>query len=357
MNKLLDFYLKNEKEFYELSMNEIIEKWAKLFYGNFEYHNNAFIISIQQQEPFTRMFFPINVIENKYKAVKNNQYFDINLVIKNINWKNKKVDKLTINLDYYTLYRYEFECDSCGEKVQGQLKDFYRIIQSNSFMCPHCKNTVAHRIKQYESKFKKSMQKSYGVDHPAQSKEIRKIMEKTCMDKFGYSTPFGSPDLRNLAYDTMLEKYGKKGISGFGGGKRISLLENSFIKHFLLEYNNSDDDIYCDYLNKQYYIDTESGKKWMDLYIKNKKTVIQIHGDFWHGNLKIFNEDKIHPIYKMTFSDVYNRSYNRDQEVYKSNKIKAYFVIWESSIHQNEDNIIKNIISKINEGFNGFIEL
>jgi hypothetical protein len=357
MNKLLDFYLAHEKELFELSMDEIITKWVETLYKNCYFHNNAFIISTQQKEPFTKMFFPINIIENKYKAIKNNQYYDIKLIIKSVNWKNKKIDKLVINLDFITSYKYEFECDSCGKKVQGQLKDFYRTIQSNSFTCKNCKNTVAHRIKKYKNNFTKSMQQSYGVNHPSQSKEIRQRMEKTCMDKFGYSTPFGSPDLRNIAYNTMLTKYGKRGISGFSGGKKISLLENNFIKHFLLEYNKLEDDIYCDLLNKQYYIDTEYGKQWMDLYIKNKKTVVQIHGDFWHGNLNKFDKNKMHPIFKIKFLDVYTRSCDRDKKAFQSDKVDAYFIVWESSIHQNEDNIIKNIIDKINEGFNGFIEL
>lgn len=348
MNKFLNFYLKND--FAKLALNEILEKWSVGIYGPLDYIKYNFIISNKQKKDFTELFFTQDIIEKKY---------NIKLNKKNITRRKKDVvEKLFIDLDNdLTSYSYVYKCDSCNRKVSGQLKDFYYTIKSNNFVCKECKNTVSHRLDTYNKKYKKSIKEKYGVEHPLKSKEIRNKIEETCLERYGYTTPFGSPDLRNIAYKTMLDKYGKRGISGFGGGKKISLLENNFIKNFLIKYNNPADDIYCDQLNKQYFIDTSNGRKWLDLYIKNKKTVIQVHGDFWHGNLSIFDSSKIHPVIKETFEDVYNKSDLNDQAIYNTDKVEAYFVVWESSIKHDENKIIKQIIEYIKEGRNGFITL
>ncbi len=357
MNKFLDFYLDNN--FIDLDLITILDKWSNLLYGQLNYKQFDFIISNKQSDDFTNLFFPLDIIKSKYKAIKDGVSIDIKLSNKIVVRRRKdKINKIYLVLpEDLTSYKYEYKCDSCNNLVSGQLKDFYYTIRSNNFVCKKCKNTVSHRLNKYKIKYKKSNIDKYGTAHPVQSKKVRSKIEQTCKERYGYSTPFGSPDLRQIAYETMLKKYGVRGISGFSGGKKISLLENNFIKNFLLKYNNINDDIYCDQLNKQYFIDTENGRKWLDFYIKNKRVAIQVHGDFWHSNLNVFESNKIHPIFKKTFKKVYEESNNNDVILSNNSKIDAYFVVWESSIKKDEVKIINKIIEAIQEGKNGFITL
>jgi hypothetical protein len=81
-----------------------------------------------------------------------------------------------------------------------------------------------------------------------------------------------------------------------------------------------------------------------EVYINNKKikfdgyneltnTVYEFYGDFWHGNLKIYNENDIHPINKKTFGELYNDTINREQ-VIKNNGYNL-ITIWELDYKNN----------------------
>jgi len=40
----------------------------------------------------------------------------------------------------------------------------------------------------------------------------------------------------------------------------------------------------------------------------------EFHGDFWHGNPRVFDKDKIHPIKGVTFGEIYEASCAKDQK-------------------------------------------
>ena len=56
----------------------------------------------------------------------------------------------------------------------------------------------------------------------------------------------------------------------------------------------------------------------VDGHCKETNSVYQFHGDFWHGNLATFDQDKIHPRYKekgLTYGDKYKETLTKDQEL------------------------------------------
>lgn len=55
----------------------------------------------------------------------------------------------------------------------------------------------------------------------------------------------------------------------------------------------------------------------VDGYCKENNTVYEFHGDFWHGNPNIFDQDKLHPYSKKceTFGDKYQKTLLRDQKI------------------------------------------
>jgi hypothetical protein len=58
------------------------------------------------------------------------------------------------------------------------------------------------------------------------------------------------------------------------------------------------------------------GKRYnVDAYISRSKTVYEFYGDYWHGNLDIYAADKQHPMFKMTFGDLYKKTINREAEL------------------------------------------
>lgn len=69
-----------------------------------------------------------------------------------------------------------------------------------------------------------------------------------------------------------------------------------------------------------------------DGYDPITNTIYEFHGDFWHGNPKIFSLTDINPINKKTFGDLYQKTVERDQEILKSGF--NLITIWESDFYE-----------------------
>jgi Zn finger protein HypA/HybF involved in hydrogenase expression len=69
-----------------------------------------------------------------------------------------------------------------------------------------------------------------------------------------------------------------------------------------------------------------------DGYCKTNNTIFEFHGDFWHGNPKIYNKTKINPRIGVTFGELY------DNTIQKANYIKnngyKLIEIWENDWKQ-----------------------
>jgi hypothetical protein len=57
-------------------------------------------------------------------------------------------------------------------------------------------------------------------------------------------------------------------------------------------------------------------------------TIYEFNGDFWHGNIKIFNPDDIHPRIGITFGKLYQKTIEKEK-YYKVNGFNV-ISIWES---------------------------
>ena len=86
-------------------------------------------------------------------------------------------------------------------------------------------------------------------------------------------------------------------------------------------------------------------KYFADFYLYEHKAIIEVNGDFWHGNPKIYGDtkDKI-PLYE-----------NQKEQIIKDENKKNdfikfgfnYFVIWEDDIYKDIDKEMKTIINKL----------
>jgi hypothetical protein len=67
---------------------------------------------------------------------------------------------------------------------------------------------------------------------------------------------------------------------------------------------------------------------YADGYNSENNTIIEFHGDFWHGNPDIFKREQINPITLFTFGELYDRTINRTNHI----KTLGYNVIeiWEN---------------------------
>lgn len=79
----------------------------------------------------------------------------------------------------------------------------------------------------------------------------------------------------------------------------------------------------------------------VDGYDPSNNTIYEFYGDFWHGNINIYNVDKTNKILKKTFGELYNEVLNREQQLSQSgfNVIS----IWESEFKKRRKENDKNI--------------
>ena len=74
----------------------------------------------------------------------------------------------------------------------------------------------------------------------------------------------------------------------------------------------------------------------VDGYYKKTNTVYEFHGDFWHGNPKVFDPDKINPISKKRYGDLYQKTIDRDNEIRKLGY--NLVTMWENDYYSNCSN-------------------
>jgi hypothetical protein len=72
----------------------------------------------------------------------------------------------------------------------------------------------------------------------------------------------------------------------------------------------------------------ESGRTKVDGYIARTRTIIEFHGDFWHGNPKYYGSSDWNDTTQCTFGELYRRTMLRMQELVSMGYTVQY--IWES---------------------------
>ena len=68
--------------------------------------------------------------------------------------------------------------------------------------------------------------------------------------------------------------------------------------------------------------------KHVDGFSEKKNTIIEFHGDLWHGNPKIYNPNDINPVTKKSHFESYNKTMERDNNL--RNEGYNLIIIWES---------------------------
>ncbi|KKL70695.1 hypothetical protein LCGC14_2102310, partial [marine sediment metagenome] len=69
-----------------------------------------------------------------------------------------------------------------------------------------------------------------------------------------------------------------------------------------------------------------------DAYDPKTNTVYEFFGDYWHGNPEVFDKDKIHPISKKSFGELYKKTLKRLKLLKKSGYNVIY--IWENDFNR-----------------------
>ena len=123
----------------------------------------------------------------------------------------------------YNYYGYSFEtgsaiCPVCGKEftmTKRQIDGFKKNPNKSIGCCTSCSKAliiITHgsplaNPETYQ-KTKESLRKNYGVEHPAQAKEVMEKMKATTKERFGVENSFLSKEVQEKKKKTNLKRYG-----------------------------------------------------------------------------------------------------------------------------------------------------
>jgi very-short-patch-repair endonuclease len=102
-----------------------------------------------------------------------------------------------------------------------------------------------------------------------------------------------------------------------------------------------------DKLNISYISQFRLGRKIYDIRILNTDIIIEVNGDFWHGNPNFYKDDDIihHPFKHVTAKELWIKD-EKKKEIAESKGFNIIY-IWEDEINKNKNNLINMLINKI----------
>jgi G:T-mismatch repair DNA endonuclease (very short patch repair protein) len=317
-------------------------------------------------------------------AICNKEFSQTNILKVHIN-RHHNIDELTNEINYI---KSQIEIDDSEfDKVKNlyiegynvcDLKKIYGVSFSKYIEVLGLKrtNSESKKTQIYKNKIESTNLKKFSVKNPSQSEAIKEKKKQTFLKNFGYENNFCNKKIQKLAQsnidyekvynttrDSLIEQYGPdvynvSQIPGVGKKignslkKRISkMTENERRKMTETARSNikyvSSQEIRIQAILNQLDIEyTANGflyaYNW-DLIFKNK-IIIEIQGDFWHGNPKFYKESDV-LLQGLSVKDVWDK----DKKKRKAVESKGYSVyyIWENDINKMTDEEIYNLLKNI----------
>ena len=122
---------------------------------------------------------------------------------------------------------------------------------------------------------------------------------------------------KQIAHHHLECKWGCPGCSHAG----ISKISFEWLEIMKIVYN-------CNIVNgfnSNEFTIPDIGK--VDGFCYEKSLIFEFHGDFWHGNPKIFNKNELNKVSKKKFGELYNKTIERDLKIIEKGYNLIY--IWE----------------------------
>lgn len=194
-----------------------------------------------------------------------------------------------------------------NRKIITFLLEYYQIDKKTEH--DRCNN---ERVKQ---KKKDTFIEKYGVDHPIKTKAVRDKIKATCLSRYGVDS-----NLKTNKFEKLLGKG--------------SLLEER-VEEFL---------IISGIKYESHYI--IEGKEFDFLCtIKNKKFLLEVNGDYWHGNPSKYKPTdivKTHDGVELTASDIWLK--DNEKKLIGEGEYEVR-VVWETDLKKDFLTTMYNIIN------------
>jgi hypothetical protein len=250
-------------------------------------------------------------------------------------------------LNYYGLdkEKIKLELDSLGSILSfiekyplifnSKKNQYYDLFKFFKIDCSIKKSSNHKNIK--IKKAKTSLEK-YGYEHNFCKNHPSRIKwEKKLLESEGITNVFQRQEVKDKSLATVIMKYGSKQKRGFlQRGKSISTLNKWLYKTL--------NDLNIEY-QAEFAIKRHKGLYYFDCILINTNKLIEINGDYWHANPKIYKPNDL--ILKGSSGEIMAKnkwlSDKRKINYAKKNGFEV-LTIWELDIKLNERQEIQRII-------------
>lgn len=231
-----------------------------------------------------------------------------------------KLKEIHNNLYDYSKTQY-VNCRSNIEIICLKHGSFYQNAHNHlsGQGCPKCKTDKF--IKRLSLTINEFIEKSNLIHH--NKYDYSKSIYTNVSDKINIICPIHG----------LFEQIARDHLDGHGCrkcGHHISKLEIEWLNSLNIPDDKKHRNIYLSYNGTKFNVDG---------YMPEINTIYEFYGDFWHGNLELFNINDLNSPAHKTFGELYNKTIDRENLI----KEAGYKII---SIWENDWNKIKKEIEK-----------
>lgn len=200
---------------------------------------------------------------------------------------------------------------------------------------------------------KKTMLEKYGVENISQAQVVKDKKTQKALDRYGCVNVFQSEEIKKKSKQTMLEKYGvghtiqlPNFIKNNGKLSKNHKEIFEFLKKNKIKCKN--EVIFSKY-NKHY---KRIYSPRADICIESKKIVIEVNGDIWHANPKLYKKNDLLP------ATYWSNKQMTAKDVWKKDKIKRKHIesfgyriiyVWDKDFNHNKNKTLQRLLDEISK--------
>lgn len=295
---------------------------------------------------------------------------------KNINFTKEFLEHHYLELKW-SLPDFKRECDLAYKQTQFLL-DFFRIKKRDS--------KEANKSKVKQSKYKDTCKKKYGVTNVSQVRSVKDKKKETFIKNYGVDNIWKSKEYYDWLHSHMLSKYGKKSLSNRYGNlqkywdgrtkaqkrQNMKAANEGYKKYWAALTDEQKNEIIrkrCKNLSYNFRSKLETrismvltslnipyqwqfwiNRKSYDFRISKTKIIIEVNGDYWHANPKMYKYDDVinYPDGYKEASEIWSKDDKKKQNAERYGYQILY--IWESELNKIDDTEIEDfVVKKIKE--------
>jgi G:T-mismatch repair DNA endonuclease (very short patch repair protein) len=228
-----------------------------------------------------------------------------------------------------------------GEALGFTANTVIKVLKKLGIKTRSIKESHTERVR---LKSERTQMERYGFKHNMlRDNPSRKKWELRLLEEEGITNVFQRDDVKEKIKSSMLEKYGVESSGHLARG-RMSSLTKPHLKVIKI-LNNADVDFGIEFKidnpKRQYYA--------YDIILSGTNRIIEIYGDYWHGNPRLYLHDDL--ILKGSSGEMMvSDKWKYDARKNKHAKDNGYeiLVIWEFDLNNEEELTAKRIIDYAN---------